>query len=166
MLTKLHTFLYTGALQLAGLHVNVVSYITLVMSIGLLVDFLMHTLLAYYEAPGDTRADKVRHSLKTMGSSVFIGAVSTLLGVVALAFSSSEIFRTVFVSFIALVTIGAAHGLIFLPVLLSYCGPLDNFKGHTTMMEASSDEAPKEVSSEESASSENDLDPDEETPTN
>lgn len=134
------------------------------MSIGLLVDFLMHTLLAFYEAPGDTRADKVRHSLKTMGSSVFIGAVSTLLGVVALAFSTSEIFRTVFVSFIALVTIGAVHGLIFLPVLLSYCGPLDNFKADT-VIEASPDGAPKEVSAEESASSENNLDPDEETPT-
>ena len=143
----------TGALQLAGLHVNVVSYITLVMSIGLLVDFLMHTLLAFYEAPGETRADKVRHALKTMGSSIFIGAVSTLLGVVALAFSTSEIFRTVFVSFIALVSIGAGHGLIFLPVLLSYCGPLDNFKHSTN--EASSE--PKDVS-EQSESLENGID--------
>ena len=32
----------TGTLELAGLHINVVTYVCLVISIGLLVDFLMH----------------------------------------------------------------------------------------------------------------------------
>lgn len=32
-------------MQVAGLHVNAVTYVCLVISIGLIVDFLMHILL-------------------------------------------------------------------------------------------------------------------------
>jgi len=112
-----------GILQLAGLHINAVSYVSLTVSIGLLVDFLMHILLRYYEAEPDTRKEKVKDTLKTMGLSVFVGAASTLFGVVPLGFSQSEIFSTIFFSFLGLVTLGAGHGLILLPALLNLCGP-------------------------------------------
>ena len=120
------TILYVdllGVLNFAGLHLNAVSYIAMVMSIGLLVDFLMHILLRFYESPGKTRHAKVKDTLKTMGSSILIGGISTFLGVIPLAFSTSEIFSTIFVTFIGLVTLGAGHGLILLPVLLSMLGP-------------------------------------------
>lgn len=93
------------------------------MSIGLLVDFLMHVLLRYYESPMEGREAKVKDTLKTMGSSILVGAISTFLGVIPLAFSSSSVFSTVFVAFIGLVTLGAGHGLILIPVLLSIIGP-------------------------------------------
>merc|ERR1711915_834578 len=94
------------------------------MSIGLLVDFLMHILLRYYETPNtEHRKDKVKMTLKTMGASILIGATSTFVGVIPLAFSQSEIFTTIFVSFLGLVTLGAGHGLILLPALLNLCGP-------------------------------------------
>lgn len=94
------------------------------MSIGLLVDFILHNLIRFYEVPG-TREEKVVEMLKTMGSSIMIGAITTFLGTVPLAFSSSEIFTIVFVSFIAIVTLGASHGLVLLPVVLSIWGPED-----------------------------------------
>merc|ERR1712150_9489 len=120
------TILYVdmlGVLQLAGSAINAVSYISLTMSIGLLVDFLMHILLRYYETNDLERKEKVKRTLKTMGSSVLIGATSTFVGVVPLAFSQSEIFSTIFVTFLGLVTLGAGHGLILLPALLNLCGP-------------------------------------------
>jgi hypothetical protein len=46
------------------------------MSIGLLVDFLLHVLLRYYECPG-TRYEKTAETLHTMGSSVLIGGITT-----------------------------------------------------------------------------------------
>jgi hypothetical protein len=46
------------------------------MSIGLLVDFLLHVLLRYYECPG-TRYEKTVETLRTMGSSVLIGGITT-----------------------------------------------------------------------------------------
>ena len=113
------------SVSFTGLHVNVVTYVALVMSIGLLVDFLMHVLLRYYESPLEGREPKVKDTLRTMGSSILIGGISTFLGVIPLAFSTSTIFNSIFVTFIGLVTLGAGHGLILLPVLLSLVGPKD-----------------------------------------
>jgi Niemann-Pick C1 protein len=116
-----------GAMQWAGVHINAVSYISLVMSIGLMVDFLLHVLLRYYESPGN-RKEKTLHTLETMGASVLVGGISTFLGTLPLAFSSSTIFYTVFVAFIGLVTLGCGHGLILLPIILSNFGPEDQIE--------------------------------------
>merc|ERR1712054_216808 len=111
-----------GFMQWFDINVDVVVYVSLVMSIGLLVDFVMHTLLRYYESPGN-REEKVLDMLSTMGASILTGAVSTFLGTAALAFSSSKLFFTIFVAFVGMVILGSAHGLILLPVLLSMFGP-------------------------------------------
>lgn len=113
-----------GWIQIMGLEVNAVTYIGMVMSIGLLVDFVMHILLRYYESRG-SRMEKTISTMETMGSSIFLGGVSSLLGTMALAFSTSSIFFSVFVVFFGLVILGTLHGLIFLPIILSTFGPED-----------------------------------------
>ena len=79
-------------------------------------------LLGYYESRGDTRDERVKDSLGTLGSSVLVGGLSTFLGVTPLIFSASEIFSTVCIAFLAMVGLGITHGLILLPVILSYIG--------------------------------------------
>ena len=109
---------------MSGLHINVVTHVVLAMSIGLLVDYLIHILLRYYESLQlPSREEKVKETLRSMGAAVLSGGFSTLLGVLPLALSTSEVMRTVFVSFLAMVTLGCGHGLILLPVLLSVVGP-------------------------------------------
>ena len=49
--------------------------------------------------------------------------MSTLLAILPLAFSTSQIMRTVFIAFVAMVALGCSHGLILLPVILSIIDP-------------------------------------------
>ena len=64
-------------------------------SIGLLVDFLMHILLRYYETPGATRDAKVVGTLETIGASMMLGGFTTWLGVIPLALSTTSVFMTI-----------------------------------------------------------------------
>jgi uncharacterized membrane protein YdfJ with MMPL/SSD domain len=92
------------------------------MSIGLLVDYVMHVLFRYYEVPGN-RHDKTVELLRTMGASILLGGTTTFLGIIPLLFSVSDVFATVFYTFLGIVVLGMGHGLILLPVLLSMFGP-------------------------------------------
>jgi len=97
-----------GVMHWAG---NAVSFVTLAMSIGLLVDFVVHVLFRYYEESG-TREEKTAKMLRSMGSSVMMGGMTTLLGTLPLMFCSSSIFQTVFKISLGIVTLGLGHGLI------------------------------------------------------
>merc|ERR1712087_255314 len=70
-----------------------------------------------------TRHAKVRDALHRVGASVFNGAFSTFLAVVAMANSQTYVFRVFFKQFFLVTLIGSAHGLLVLPVLLELFGP-------------------------------------------
>lgn len=126
-----------GFLQACEVHLNIISYFTLIISIGLLIDFNMHILVRYYESPCKTRHEKVKDSLQTMGSSVLIGGISTFLGVVPLLFSTSSFMKNLFYGFWGMVVIGCGHGLIVLPVVLSYIGPEGTYAVQANMSKCS-----------------------------
>lgn len=139
----------TGFLHFAGVKINPVSYITLVMSIGLLVDFIIHPLLRYYECKTGTREDRVKEMLRTMGSSILIGGISTFLGIMLLAFSTSTIFGTIFRAFIGMVLLGCGYGLMLLPVVLSMVGPEDNYESRQTSIDETPEKETTDVTTTE-----------------
>ena len=102
-----------------------VSYVAIIMAIGLYVDYILHILFSYYGSRELRREAKVKTALETVGISVLLGGLSTFCGAIPLALTSSDIFFSVFVAFVAIVTLGMGHGLILMPVVLSLVGPED-----------------------------------------
>ena len=60
-----------------------------------------------------------------MGPSVFHGAFSTFLAIIVLSGSKSYIFQVFFKMWFGIIIFGVGNGFIFLPVILSLCGPLN-----------------------------------------
>jgi len=70
-----------------------------------------------------TPPERVKACLYSLGLPIVQGALSTILGVLALLVAPSYIFITFFKVVFLVIVIAALHGLVLLPVLLSLFGP-------------------------------------------
>ncbi|EAW06602.1 sphingolipid transporter NCR1 [Aspergillus clavatus NRRL 1] len=123
-----------GSMAVAGVSLNAVSLVNLIICVGIGVEFCAHIARAFMfpsraimeKTPTKFRGKDARAwtALVNVGGSVFSGiTITKLLGVCVLAFTRSKIFEIYYFRvWLALVIFAATHALIFLPVMLSYFG--------------------------------------------
>ncbi|KAE9554217.1 hypothetical protein FO519_002581 [Halicephalobus sp. NKZ332] len=112
-----------GFMGIFGLKMNPISAVTLITAVGIGVEFTAHVVLAFLTSLG-TKDERMESALKHMFIPVLHGGLSTLLGIIMLAFSEFDfIVDYFFVVMSALIVIGLFNGLAMLPVMLSLIGP-------------------------------------------
>uniref|UniRef100_A0A8B9R6N4 NPC1 like intracellular cholesterol transporter 1 n=1 Tax=Anas platyrhynchos TaxID=8839 RepID=A0A8B9R6N4_ANAPL len=113
-----------GIMALWDIPYNAVALINLVAAVGISVEFVSHLTCAFAHSTKPTRVERAAEATVTMGSKVVAGvAMTNLPGIVVLAFAKAQLIQIFFFRLNLIITLaGLAHGLVFLPVLLSYMG--------------------------------------------
>eukprot|EP00271_Cylindrocystis_brebissonii_P010097 TRINITY_DN26195_c0_g1_i1.p1 TRINITY_DN26195_c0_g1~~TRINITY_DN26195_c0_g1_i1.p1 ORF type:complete len:914 (+),score=150.79 TRINITY_DN26195_c0_g1_i1:253-2994(+) len=104
-----------------GLSFNAVTSINLLLAIGIAVDYSAFTAFSFMTRVG-TRHERAGLALKHFGVAVFNGGFTLFLAILPAAKAQSFIFQTFFKMFSMIVALGLWHGLIALPVILSFIG--------------------------------------------
>ena len=114
-----------GMLHFWGITIDTLSCVNIVLAIGLCVDYSAHIAHAFMVAEGSA-IERSQTALATMGPAIINGGITTFIAVVPLIFSASHVFLTFFKVFFLTVLFGLFHGIIFLPVILSWIGSASN----------------------------------------
>ncbi|XP_012665446.1 Niemann-Pick C1-like protein 1 isoform X1 [Otolemur garnettii] len=114
-----------GLMALWGISYNAVSLINLVTAVGMSVEFVSHITRSFAISTKPTRVERAKEATISMGSAVFAGvAMTNLPGILVLGLAKAQLIQIFFFRLNLVITLlGLLHGLVFLPVILSYLGP-------------------------------------------
>ncbi|XP_056378932.1 patched domain-containing protein 3-like [Hyla sarda] len=111
-----------GFMYFWKVNLDSISMINLVICIGFSVDFSAHIVYASVCKRKPNANQRVIDALHVLGYPVVQGALSTILGIATLSAAESYIFRSFFKIMFLVITFGALHGLLLMPVFLMTVG--------------------------------------------
>jgi len=118
MVVEIYGYLYWGNLKLNG-----VSVVNVIMGTGISIEFTVHFVRFFMVFLG-TRDERANQSLRLMAFPVFSGGVTTLIGILPMAFAKFPYFKLYFFyQYLIILIVGWWNGIFLLPVLLSLFGP-------------------------------------------
>ncbi|XP_072025841.1 patched domain-containing protein 3-like [Amphiura filiformis] len=115
-----------GYMAIWNIVLDSISLLSLILALGFSVDYSAHITYAFVSSSAKTRRQRSIFALYSLGAPTLQGATSTILAVSVLSGSFSYIYRTFFSTMVLVVSIGATHGLVFLPVFLMLFVPIKN----------------------------------------
>ena len=98
-----------GFMHFWNLTLSSVTMIHLIMSVGFSVDFTAHICHAFMVTKGTDRNERVAEAVTSSGGRIFNGAISSILGILMLAFAKSYMFRSFFKVMLLVVIFGASY---------------------------------------------------------
>jgi Niemann-Pick C1 protein len=128
-----------GLTHYLGLKLNAVTVLNLKCLMGFSVEFCAHFARSFMLARG-TREERAAVCVQDLGLPVASAALTTFLGIVAIAASPWKYLRLYFfLHYVVIQAVVFYNGLVLLPVLLSILGP------RSTAEEAAADHAKRRV---------------------
>jgi predicted RND superfamily exporter protein len=116
-------FVVFGMMGISGIKLSAIPAVSLIMTVGVAVEFTAHIILAFVVAKG-TLAQRTAEALNHMFVPIVNGYISTFLGVFMMSFSDFPfIVLYFFVLYFVIITVGLIIGLVFVPLMLAVVGP-------------------------------------------
>ncbi|KAK2854485.1 hypothetical protein Q7C36_006354 [Tachysurus vachellii] len=114
-----------GFMALWKVNLDSISMIILVVCIGFTVDFSAHISYSFVSSKKEIANERAIDALFCLGYPILQGALSTIIGVLVLSASKNHIFRTFFKIMFLVMVFGLLHGIVFIPVFLTWfsCSP-------------------------------------------
>ncbi|XP_067137453.1 patched domain-containing protein 3-like [Centruroides vittatus] len=108
-----------GYMTLWNVPLNIISMISLVLSIGFSVDYSAHISYSYICKKDETPNNKLKYTLNNVGYPIVQGCTSTTIGVLIMSFAPSDLFVICFKIIFLVMVISLFHGILLLPVILT-----------------------------------------------
>jgi len=116
--------LLVALMGLSGLLLNCFTACTIIMAIGIAVEFLVHTSYEHLRSAGDGREDKAFEAFQMYLNPILDGALTSFLGFLCLAFARYKYIQLYYFQVYALIiAIGLFVGVFAYPATLATVGP-------------------------------------------
>ncbi|KAH8740621.1 niemann-Pick type C1 disease protein [Cryptosporidium ryanae] len=114
-------------MYITGLIFDIVAFMVLATAVSFSIEYIVHITHLFLLTKRDSGVERIRDSLLDMGPNVIYAVISSFLGIILLAFSTSEAFKVFLWITTIVLCISATTGIMIAPAMLSISLDFWNF---------------------------------------